>query len=374
MKLFASFAFAIVVLLAFHAPAANAPFYVGCYTKPDGSRGIYRFQLDLETGQVTGGDLAAEANSPSFLAVDPSGSYLYSANEAGTEGGVGAYEIQEDGSLKTLNTQSSKGSGACHVWVDDAGKTVLVANYGSGSIACLPIKDDGSLREASTFEQHVGYSVNPQRQKEPHAHSIYTGPAGRFVYACDLGTDKVYIYRFNAEEGTLKPNNPAFGAVPPGSGPRHLAIHPSNGLVYVINEMASTITTFKRDEQTGALEAVDNVSTLPKGFEGNSSTAEIFIHPTGRFLYGSNRGHNSIAVFAIDGDSGKLTPIDYTPTGGQTPRNFAIDPTGKWLIAANQDSNDLFVFKIDPATGKLAPVGQRTELGAPVCVLFPPRK
>jgi 6-phosphogluconolactonase len=353
--------------------AAEIPFYVGTYTKPDGSKGIYRFTLDLESGRLGGGDLAAEAKNPSFLAVHPSGEFLYSANELDGSGGVTAFAINDDGSLKLLNQQSSKGAGACHVWVDGAGKNVLVANYGGGNIAALPIHEDGSIGEATGFVQHTGSSVNPARQKEPHAHSVYTDGDDRFVYACDLGTDRVYIYKFDSEKGTLAPNEPAAGILAPGSGPRHLAFHPAGGYAYVINELLNTIDVFKHDADTGALDPVQTVDTLPDDFDGTNTTAEIFVHPSGRFLYGSNRGHDSIAVYVINEQTGKLNLVDHTHTGGKAPRNFAIDPTGMWLIAANQQTNDIFVFKIDPATGKLTETGQTAKVGAPVCVLFPPR-
>lgn len=353
--------------------AAEIPFYVGTYTKPEGSKGIYRFTLDLESGKLGGGELAAESKNPSFLAMHPSGDFLYAANEMDGSGGVSAFAINEDGTLKLLSQQSSKGAGACHVSVDGGGKNVLVANYGGGNIASLPIADDGSVREATGFVQHTGSSVNPARQKEPHAHSIYTDGDDRFVYACDLGTDKVYVYKFDPAKGELTPNDPAAADLAPGSGPRHLAFHPAGGYAYVINELLNTITVFKHDAEKGALEPIQSVDTLPDDFEGTSSTAEIFVHPSGRFLYGSNRGHDSIAVYVINEQTGKLNLVDVTPTGGKGPRNFAIDPTGMWLIAANQQSNDIFVFKIDPATGKLTPTEQTAKVGAPVCVVFPPR-
>src|SRR4030095_6203710 len=352
--------------------AAEIPFSVGTYQKPDGSKGIYRFTLDLESGRLGGGDLAAEAKNPSFLAVHPSGEFLYSANELDGNGGVTAFAINDDGSLKLLNQQSSKGAGACHVWVDGAGKNVLVANYGGGNIAALPIHEDGSIGEATGFVQHTGSSVNPTRQKEPHAHSVYTDGDDRFVYACDLGTDRVYIYKFDSEKGTLAPNEPAAGILAPGSGPRHLAFHPAGGDAYVINELLNTIDVFKHDADTGALDPAQTVDTLPDDFDGTNTTAEIFVHPSGRFLYGSNRGHDSIAVYVINEQTGKLNLVDHTHTGGKAPRNFAIDPTGMCLIAVHQQAHDMFVFKIDPATGKLTETGQTAKGGAPVCVLFPP--
>jgi 6-phosphogluconolactonase len=355
------------------ALATEAIFYVGTYTRPEGSKGIYRVGMHLETGQLSEPVLAAEAKNPSFLAVSPGGEYLYSSNELGGTGGVGAFAIADDGSLTPLNEQPSGGGGACHVWVDGGGRHVFVANYGGGSVAALPIREDGSLGEKTGFVQHTGSSVNPRRQKEPHAHAIYTDAADRFVYACDLGTDRVYIYRYDPEKGTLTPNTPPEAAVAPGAGPRHFAFHPNGGFGYVINELNNTIDVFRHDPESGALEPIQTVPTLPADFEGNNSTAEIFVHPNGRFVYGSNRGHDSIAVFAVDAASGKLTPIDHTPTGGKTPRNFAIDPTGMWLIAANQNTDDLHVFKIDPNTGRLAPTGHTAKIAAPVCVVFPPR-
>ena len=371
MKFRALLAFTLVSALA--AIASETPFYVGCYTKPDGAKGIYRYQLDLDTGKVTGGTLVAEAKNPTFLAVHPSGDYLYAANE-NQDGTIGAYEILDDGGLKLLNVESAKGSGPCHITLDGDGKNVFVANYGSGSIACLPVKEDGSLAPASSAVQHKGSSVDKGRQEGPHAHSIYADAGEKFVYACDLGLDQVLIYRLDAEKGGLTPATPPHATVPPGSGPRHLAFHPDGGYAYVLSEMASTISVFKHDADTGALTAIQNVSTLPANFKGNTSTAEIFAHPNGRFVYASNRGHDSIAAFSVDEQSGKLKPIGHTSTGGKTPRNFAIDPSGMWLIAANQDTNNFIVLKIDPATGALKATGQSLTVGMPVCVIFPPRR
>ena len=367
--LFALFAMTTFALVA--AGAAEAPFYVGCYTKPGGAKGIYHYKLNLESGQITGGTLVAEAKDPTFLAVHPNGDVLYAANEV-NGGAVSAYAIEADGTLKPINQQSAKGDGTCHLTVDGSGKVVLAANYGGGSIVALPIKEDGALGEATAFVQHTGSSVNAARQKAPHAHAIYADHNEKFVYACDLGLDKVLIYRLG-ENGTLTAANPPHAEVPPGSGPRHLAFHPNGGYAYVINEMLNTISVFKHDEDTGALESIQLVPTLPPDFKGRNSTAEIFVHPNGRFVYGSNRGHDSIAVFAVNEQTGQLKAIDHTPTGGKTPRNFAIDPTGMWLIAANQDTNDFHVFKIDPASGKLAATPHSAQVGAPVCVIFPPR-
>jgi 6-phosphogluconolactonase len=349
--------------------AAEVPFYVGTYTKPGGSQGIYRLTLDTDSGKLSEPVLAAESKSPSFLALHPGGKYLYAVNEAGG-GSVSAFALKGDGTLTALNQQSSKGGGPCHVWVDGLGKNVLVANYGGGSVACLPIKEDGSLVEASAFIQHTGSSVNPSRQKEPHAHGVYVDAANRFAYVPDLGLDKVMVYRFDPAKGTLVPNTPPAGITKPGGGPRHFALHPSGSFAYVINEMGNTVEVFKHDAKTGALESIQEIPTLPSDFTGKSSTAEIFVHPNGRFVYGSNRGHDSIAAYSIDASTGKLTSLGQTLMGGKVPRGFGIDPSGKWLIAGGQNSDDLHVLKIDGQSGKLTLTEHSAKVGAPVCVIF----
>ena len=356
------------LILMNHVTAADARFYVGTYTKKDGSKGIYQFHLNSDTGALASDGLVAESQNPSFLALHPNGKFLYAVNELDQSGGVSAYAIEAGGKLRLLNEQSSRGAGACHLTVDPAGKNVLVANYGAGNIAVLPIKTDKSLGEATGFVQHTGSSADPQRQKEPHAHSIYADAAGKLVYTCDLGTDHIDIYRLDAEKGTLTPNDPPFARVAPGSGPRHLAFH--NGYAYAINEMGNTIVVFKHDVAAGKLDEIQTISTLPEGFTASNTTAEIFVHPNGKFLYGSNRGHDTIAVFAIDRATGKLRLVQHEETQGKNPRNFALDPSGKWLIAANQDSDNLVVFKVDSTTGKLTPSGQTAQLGAPVCIMF----
>jgi 6-phosphogluconolactonase len=332
--------------------------------------------MDPGSGQLTPAGLAAETVNPSFLAISPNHRFLYAVNEiddfGGTSSGaVSAFAIEPTtGKLTLLNQESSRGSGPCHLIVDKQGKNVLVANYGGGSVAVLPIRPDGRLGPATAFIQHQGSSVNPQRQKEPHAHSMNLDAANRFAFAADLGLDKVLIYRFDPNHGTLAPNDPAAATVAPGSGPRHFAFHPSGHWAYVINEIASTITAFSYDAKTGALKTVQTVSTLPEGFTGNSSTAEIQVHPSGKFLYGSNRGDDSLAIFRSDPDTGRLTSVGRQPTQGKTPRGFGIDPTGAFLLAANQDSDSIVVFRIDPETGKLQPTGQVVEVPKPVCVQF----
>jgi 6-phosphogluconolactonase len=360
---------ALSLLLGFSAVAADSlDFYIGTYTKPGGSLGIYRGSLDTKTGALKVEGLAGEATNPSFLAIHPNGRFLYAAIERGG-GAVGAFAIDKDGSLRRINDDSTKGAGNCHVFVDASGKNVLAANYGSGSIASLPIRDDGSVGPATAFVQHTGKSVDPKRQGEPHAHSIYVN--GDFAYTCDLGTDDVFVYRFDPAKGTLAPNDPPSGKVPPGSGPRHLAFHPKGGFAYVNNEMTSAVTAFASDAEKGTLTALQTISTLPEGYAdaAKNSTAEIFCHPGGRFLYVSNRGHNSIAVFAIGAD-GRLTAVQHAPANVKIPRGFAISPDGNWLVAAGQNSNTLASHRIDPSTGKLTPASEVAGVSAPVCVVF----
>ena len=360
---------ALPFLIASVCTAADtAEFYIGTYTKPGGSLGIYRGTVDLKSGALSTPVLAGEAKSPSFLAVHPNAKFLYAAIESGG-GTVGAFAIEKDGSLRRLNDESTKGAGNCHVTVHPGGKHVLAANYGGGSIAALPIREDGSVAPASAFIQHTGSGPNPSRQKEPHAHSIYV--SGDFAYACDLGTDDVFVYRFDATKGTLTPNDPPSGKLPPGSGPRHLAFHPKGGFAYVCDEITSAVSALAHDAKKGTLTAIQTLSTLPDGYADarKNSTAEIFCHPNGRFVYVSNRGHDSIAVFAIGGD-GKLTNVQIAPAGVKVPRGFALSPDGGWLVAAGQDSNSLASHKVDPMTGKLTPASQVNGVGAPVCVVF----
>lgn len=346
--------------------AQTHTFYLGTYTGPQ-SKGIYRGTLDSATGQLGPLELVAEAKNPSFVALSPNGQFLYAALEDGG-GAVAAWKIGADGKLTELNRQSSGGGGACHVWVDATGKSVLVANYGGGSIAALPVKEDGSLGERSAFVQHKGSGPDKGRQKEPHAHSIYTSPDNRLVYACDLGTDEVNIYKLDAAKGTLTPNEVPFGKVPPGAGPRHLAFHPKANFAYVINEMGLSVTAFTRDPQTGALTEIQTINTLPEGAPTKgASTAEIFVHPSGQFLYGSTRGHDSLTVYKIAAD-GKLTWLQNI-TSPAVPRGFDLSPDGKWLICGGQSSNSIAVFKIRD-DGTLEPTEQKANVGAPVCVLF----
>jgi 6-phosphogluconolactonase len=351
--------------------------YFGTYTSAK-SQGVYVSRLDLATGALTAPTLAAEIVSPSFLAVHPNRTYLYAVNEVanfegGTGGSVSAFRIDRaTGRLTLLNQQSSRGAGPAHISVDGTGRNALVANYGGGSVAVLPIGSDGRLAPATAFVQHTGSSVNAQRQQAPHAHSINVDRANRFAYVADLGLDQVLVYRFDPAAGTLAPNAPPHVTVAPGSGPRHFAIHPTSRFAYVINEMACSVTAFACDAAAGRLETRQTISTLPDGVTvgPGMSTAEVQVHPSGRFVYGSNRGHNSVTVFAVDEATGRLTFVQNEPTQGNTPRNFGIDPTGRYLLAANQRTDSVIVFRIDATTGRLTPTGHRIDVGSPVCVKF----
>jgi 6-phosphogluconolactonase len=362
-------AFSIVVLST--ASAESLRVYVGTYTGGNGSKGIYRCSLDLGTGELSDPVLAAEVQSPSFVEIHPGGKFLYAVSEAGRSGRVFAYAINPDtGDLALVNDAPSGGSGPCHVNVDHAGKHVLVANYGSGSAAVLPLRPDGGLGEPTSVVQHEGSSVNPARQKEPHAHSVNLSPDDRFVFVADLGIDKIMIYKLDGQSGTITANDPPFVQLKPGAGPRHFVFHPDGKHAYVINELASTITAFAFDSASGALKEIQTVPTLPDGFKGSNGCAEVRVHPSGKFLYGSNRGHDSIAVYRIDPAQGTLTFVEHETAGLKTPRNFNIDPTGKFCLAANQDGNSIVVFRIDPETGSLAPTGNKIAVSKPVCIRF----
>jgi 6-phosphogluconolactonase len=384
---FIAFITPLVLLLGLGAGDADAaPFkeyfaYIGTYTGAK-SKGIYIGRLDTTTGMLTSPELAAEITSPSFLAVHPNNRLLYAVNEVNkfegkNSGAVSAFAIDPaTGKLKLLNQVSSVGAGPCYLIVDRMGMSVLVANYGSGSVAALAIKPDGSLGEATAFIQHTGSSINSQRQKEPHAHSINVSPDNHFAIAADLGLDKLLVYRFDPRKGTLAPNDPPFTAVAPGSGPRHFAFHPDGRHAYVINEILCTVTAFDYSAPRGELKELQTISTLPPGeaVKPGYSTAEVQVHPTGKFLYGSNRGHDTIVVFAIDERTGRLTHVQNEPTQGKIPRNFAIDPTGQWLLAENSSSDSIVLFRIDTKTGQLSAAGQKIEVGSPVCVKFVPAK
>jgi 6-phosphogluconolactonase len=351
--------------------------YIGTYNGPK-SQGIYVYRLSTATGKLTPLGLAAASDKPAFLAIHPNHHYLYAVNEiehydGKQSGSVSAFSIDRTtGKLSLLNIVASGDPGPCHLSVDHTGKYLVVANYGVGSVASFPILPDGRLGKVVSFLPHTGHSVDPKRQEAPHAHSIYVSPDNRFVVSADLGTDQVYVYRFDANTGTLTPNNPPSAAVPLGTGPRHFAFNPNNKFAYAIEEMGSSLTAFSYDAAHGVLTPIETIKTTPKDYKGYNDCAELFMDPKGRFLYGSNRGHDSITVFAIDPAKGTPTPVQYVPTGGKTPRGFGIDPTGSYLIAGNQDSDSLVVFRIDAKTGHLTPTGQKEEVGSPICVVFDP--
>jgi len=369
-KAFISTAFSFMVLSTVWAK--SLPVYFGTYTRGENSsKGIYRSTLDLKTGKLSAPVLAAEARNPSFIELHPNGKFLYAVSESGGAGSVSAYAIDRDaGDLKFLNQQPSGGAGPCHVSIDHAGRNVLVANYGSGSASVIPIKLNGRLAEPTGFVQHAGSSVNPSRQKGPHAHSINVSPDDRFAFVADLGIDKIMIYRLDTEKGTIIANSPAFAKLKPGAGPRHFAFAPNGKYAYVINELDCTVSAFAYESASGALTEIQTVTTLPNGFDGSNSCAEVRVHPSGKFVYGSNRGHDSIVVYRIDLAQGTLTFVEHERTDIKTPRNFNIDPTGKFCLVANQGGDSVVVFRLDQKTGALEPTGHKIFVAKPVCVRF----
>jgi 6-phosphogluconolactonase len=361
--------FAASVAVAMNVCAAESLVYFGTYTGAK-SQGIYVSRFDSATGKLSAPELAAETKNPTFLAVAPGGKYLYAVSEMSQTGAVSAFAFEgKTGRLALVNQQLSGGGGPCHVAVDATGKCLLVANYGSGSIAALPIHADGSLGEATTI-QHTGSSVNTNRQAGPHAHFILPSPDNRFTLDCDLGVDKIFINHLDAPAAKLTPADQPFATVAPGSGPRHLVFSRDGKFVYVINEIGGTITVFSYAAKNAAMTEVQTISTLPKDFTASNTAAEIALHPNGKYLYGSNRGHDSIAIFAVNQKTGRLTFIEHQSTMGRTPRHFAIDPTGRWLLAEHQVSDSVIVFAIDPKTGRLKPTGQTLSIGSPVCAVF----
>lgn len=360
-------------------PAAEGQYiaYVGTYTAKTNSKGIYAYRFDPEKGELTSTGVAAETADPSFLAVHPNGKFLYAVNEIGNfnggdSGAVSAFAIdRKAGSLKFLNQVSTRGAGPCYVSLDKTGAFVLVANYDSGSIASFPVQWDGSLGTASGFVQHSGSGPNKERQEGPHAHWIGTSPDNRFVLAVDLGLDEVIAYGFDPGSGVFTPVLSGFLKVKPaGSGPRHLAFHPNGKFAYVLSEMDSSVTAFSYQAKNASFSSLQTISALPKDYTGPKEAAEISVHPSGKFLYTSNRGHDSIAIFAIDEKKGTLKALGQVLTGGKTPRHFAIDPTGAYLLAENQESNNVVVFHIDARTGSLAPTGKTIDVPSPVCITF----
>jgi 6-phosphogluconolactonase len=382
--LLAMLGLALSVVAGSAAPAVPSDYYVyfGTYTNGAG-KGIYRARLEGASGRLSELQLAVEARDPAFLAVHPNGKFLYAIDERAdprrdaAPAGISAYAVEPaTGRLTLLNRESAGAAGPCHLAVDHSGRSVLVANYAGGGSAALPIRADGSVGAPASVVPHAGRSVNAARQTAPHAHEIVVSPDNRFALVPDLGIDRVVVYRLDAAKASLAPQPAGDALLPAGSGPRHLAFHPAGRFVYVINELFCTMAAYRWEADAGALREVGIVSTLPAGtkVEPGYSTAEVVAHPSGKFLFGSNRGHNTIVTFAVDPANGWLTPVAHASTQGKTPRHFAVDPAGRWLLAENQDSGTVVVFAIDPATGRLTPTGQTLELPAPVCAVFVPLK
>ena len=363
--------------MPFTAVAADMYVYFGTHVSGVG-KGFSLSHFDTDTGVLTKPQYLLDADAPAFFVIHPDGKHLYTCNSINTfegkpEGSISAYSIDsKTGKLILLNRKPAGGADPSYITLDKTSRYALVANYQGGNIAVVAIKPDSSLGERTAFAQHTGSSVNPQRQTRPFAHSIIVDPSNRFVLVADLGVDKVFVYRFNEKDGTLTPNDPPFAAVKPGSGPRHVKFHPNGKWVYLINEIGSTVIGFNWDGTKGTLAEFQTVSTLPEGFTGTNTCAELVIHPNGRFLYGSNRGHDSLAVFAIDQATGKLTLVERVSSQGKWPRNFTFDPTGKWILCTNHNSNNAVVFRVDESTGKLTQTGQPVEVPYPFCQRFLP--
>jgi 6-phosphogluconolactonase len=376
-------AFLLVVICSAAASSPASPgkyfVYVGTYTAESStSKGIYAYRYDPHGSTLTPLGLVAETTNPSFLAVHPNHRFLYAVNETGDykgqkSGAVTAFSIDHvTGKLTQLNQVASGGADPCYITVDKTGRYVLVANYTGGSIAVFPVLADGRLGEASAFIQHTGHGTNPKRQEGPHAHSIDLSPDNRFAIVDDLGLDETLVYKFDSAKGSLTLNDPPFAQAAPGAGPRHFAFHPNGKFGYVLDEMGSTVSAFNYDGTGGVLHPLQTISSLPKGFAGHNDAAEIEVHPSGKFLYASNRGHDSIALFSIDPNKGTLKLIEYVPTKGASPRNFAIDPTGKLIFAENEKSDNIVLFRINPQSGRLTPTGKVLDISQPVCVKFVP--
>jgi 6-phosphogluconolactonase len=378
MNKFARLAFVFVLLAGVvTASAKDSLVFFGTFTNGL-SKGIYVSQLDDRTGKLSAPELAATLPSPNFLTASPDGRFLYAATRmdefSGVKGGaVSALAVDAaTGKLTLLNQKSSGGVGPCHVSVDASGKFLFVANYNGGSIKAFLLKPDGRLGEDGTFIQHTGHSVNPDRQAAAHAHWIAADPSDRFVLACDLGMDKVMIYKLNPTNATLTANDPPFATVPPGAGARHLAFSRDGRFAYVINEFACAVTTLAWEATNGTLTALATNPLLPPAVtvQTNFTAAGILVSPDGRFVYATVRWHDSISVFAVDARSGRLKFVENVPSHGEIPRATGIDPTGRWLIVVNQKTNNAVVFKIDTETGKLTPTGQEVQIGEPVDVKF----
>lgn len=352
-------------------PAGSSPLlYVGSYTN-DQVKGISVMKFNQDTGQLSDMKTAAETPNPTFLAIHPSRKYIFAVNEIGNYEGQRAGSVcsfaadPETGMLNPLSRVSTKGPGPCHVSTDHSGQMLMIANYGGGSVASYKIGKDGRLSESVSFFQHEGKGTNPRRQEGPHAHCIYPSPGNKYAVSCDLGTDEVFVYAIDAASGSMKQHSKAKMA--DGAGPRHFAWHPDGKRGYVLNEIRCTVTVCQWDESKGELTPGASAGTLPMDYSSPNTTAEIRVHPNGKWLYASNRGKDDIALFTIEGPD-QIRLAGAAPTQGQMPRNFNLDPSGTWLIAANQRSNNLVVFRIDQATGRLENTKNGIVVGAPVCL------
>ena len=351
-------------------PVSEQTLYVGTYTSGK-SEGIYVYRLNMSNGELSHFKTVKGVTDPSYLTIDRKRRFLYAVNEVSkfegkASGAVSAFRVDpKSGEIQFLNQKASEGGSPCYVTLDHTERFVLLANYEAGNVSVLPIKRDGSLDSAVSVVQHRGSSVNRDRQEGPHAHCIVVDRSNRYAFAVDLGIDKIIGYRFDSRKGNLIQHTDI--QAKPGAGPRHLTFHPDNKYAYVIDELDSTMTAFSYDASRGTLRPLQTLSTLPSGYSGENTCADVHVSPSGRFLYGSNRGHDSIAVFAIN-RSGQLTPVEHVLTGGKTPRNFTIDPTGTFLLVANQKSDSVVTFRIDGVTGQLKPTGHVAEIPTPVCL------
>ncbi len=353
-------------------PAAGGRLvYLGTYTGPH-SEGIYAVRFNEATGAVSEPFLAAATPNPSFVIVHPNRKFVYAVDES-REGSVHSFAVEAGtGKLKALNVVSTRGNGPCYISLDHTGRYLMAANYGSGSVIVYPVKADGSLGEATAFDQHKGKGADPSRQEGPHAHWIEAAPGNKFVLSADLGLDKVLVYRFDDSKGTLAPNTPPAWDGPAAAGPRHFAFTPNGRFGYLASEMAHTVTALAWNGKTGTLTSLQTMQLVPDDFKQENTAAEIAVSRSGRFVYASDRGHESISVFAISPVTGHMTLVERANTGGKEPRNFALDPTGRYLFAANQNSDSIVIFRVDPGSGKLTPTGAKISVASPVCVAFMP--
>ncbi|NTW25023.1 MAG: lactonase family protein [Lentimicrobium sp.] len=365
----------ILLVTACSAPDSGYLVYVGTYTG-HGSDGIYAYRFNPASGDLSPIGLVAKTDNPSFIAIDFAGRYLYAVNELDSfqnqpTGAISVFEInRKSGKLTFLQQISSLGAAPAHLSLDKSGRYLLVANYNGGNVAVFPIGSNGLLGPHTSLIQNSGSGINPDRQAGPHAHFIQPTNDNKFVMIADLGVDKVFINRLDTLSGKLTPADSGYVKLDPASGPRHIAFSPSGKFVYVLNELSSTITMFIFDSETGAMQTKQTLTTLPENFSGKNSTAEIVVDRKGKFLYVSNRGDNSIALFSINSGDGSLTPVEWFSSGGKTPRNFEIDPTGQWLFAANQDSDNIALFRIDTSSGRLTQISDSTKVSSPVCIRF----